>query len=49
MLLVVAVIFTATVVEVGKETDDGDITLGRGQQQAVALDTLPMGDAMQLS
>lgn len=42
MLLVVAVIYTATVVEIGKKPDDGDIAIGRGQQQAVALDTLPM-------
>ena len=49
MLLVVTVIFTAAVVEVSKETDDGDITFRCGQKQAIALDTLPMRDAMQLS
>ena len=42
MLLVVAVIFTATIMEIGKEPDDGDIAFGCSQQQAVALDALPM-------
>jgi hypothetical protein len=49
MFLVITVIFTATIMEIGKEPDNGDIAFRRGQQQAVALNTLPMGDAMRLA
>ena len=47
MLQVVAVVFPAAVVQIGEQPYDGHVTLGSGQQQPVALHTLPMRDAMQ--
>ena len=49
VLLIIAVILTAAVVQVGKETDDGQVTFGCGQLQTVLLNALPMGDAMSFS
>ena len=48
-VIVAVVVLAAAVVEVGEEADDGQVAIGRDQELAVAVNSLPVGDAVKLT